>query len=151
MRGSVQLTQLTPNFTLEEMTHSDEAMTLKIENVCPPELLQAMRFTALGMERIRAALLGLGVEVLSGYRSYALNLAVKGSVNSQHMKGEACDFICPRFGQPFDVARRLSSNCRVLGIDQLILEKTWVHVSFSWDPRHEVLTIKNGITIKGLV
>ncbi len=144
------ITRLTPNFTLQEFVHSDTAMIKGIENDLPDELLENAKFTCLGGERIRACLLGLAMELISGYRCADLNKAVNGSERSQHMEALALDFICPRFGQPGDVARRLSANIRVLGIDQLILEKTWVHASFSWSPRYETLTIRNGVTVKGI-
>ncbi len=145
------ITYLTPHFSLEEFTHSDIAMVKGIDNSLPVELLPNAKFTLLGAERSRSCLLGLGMEILSGYRCSEVNTLAGGQKNSQHMQAEAIDFICPRFGKPFDVARRLSVNIRVLGIDQLILEHRWVHLSFNLSPRYEILTFKNGVYISGLV
>ncbi len=122
-----------------------------IDNKLPVELIPNAKFTLLGAERARSCLLGLGMELLSGYRCPEINKMAGGQEHSQHMQAEAIDFICPRFGKPFEIARRLSMNIRVLGIDQLILEKTWVHLSFNLTPRFDVFTIRNGIIINGLV
>ncbi len=94
-----------------------------------------------GLERVRACL-GFPMKILSGYRCDALNEAIGGVRNSQHVTGEACDFICPEFGTPRDVCLFLSQWMRVLGIDQLIYEGKWVHVSFTGMPRHMALTWK---------
>ncbi len=146
----MQLTRLTDNFTLEEMTHSDKALDIGVMNICPPGFYKNLQFTTLGLERIRACLMGFPLQVLSGYRCPDLNAYVGGSKNSQHMTGEAVDFICPKYGSPTDVVIRLQPNMRILGIDQLILEGTWVHASFTWSPRYEVLTKRNGIYVKGI-
>jgi len=70
--------------------------------------------------------------------------------DSQHMRAEACDFIAPRYGSPFNVCRLLEASD--LLFDQLIFEQGWVHASFIriGDPRHTVLTYKDGIYSAGL-
>jgi hypothetical protein len=110
------------------------------------------------MEVVKEILGGKGVRVNSWYRSAAVNKAVGGSKNSSHMRGEAVDFICPRFGTPYDVAKELEKHRAELRFDQLIYEHTWVHISFLIPPalpRLEVLTYipetksyLNGIQLK---
>jgi hypothetical protein len=58
------------------------------------------------------------------------------------MKGEAVDFIAPKYGIPALIAKKLFENVAVLNYDQLIMEQTWVHISFtsSGTPRNELLT-----------
>lgn len=85
--------------------------------------------------------LGHPVLINSWYRNHAVNRAVGGVPNSQHSKGEAVDFRCPRFGSPYEICLALASSD--LPFDQLILEPTWVHISFTCkrSPRGQVLTL----------
>lgn len=138
------------HFSMYEMTYSETAMKLGIDNT-PSELIKKqLEVTMAGLERIRAAL-KYPLKITSGYRCEALNIAVGGSVNSQHLQGLAADFKCPVIGDPRTVAAFLSGKMEMLGIDQLIREHTWVHVSFTLNPRHEVLTYKEGRYIPGIV
>lgn len=99
--------------------------------------------TALNMERVRTLLGDHPIHVNSGFRSPEINRAVGGVVGSAHTFGYAVDFICPGFGSPLEVCRKLSTHLTELGVDQLIEEGTWVHLSFAPSRRREVLT-KNG-------
>ena len=65
------MTRLTPNFTLEELTHSDTALRLGIDNTPPPDIIPNLIVLATGLEAIRAVL-GVPVNVTSGYRCEAL-------------------------------------------------------------------------------
>jgi hypothetical protein len=136
---------LSPHFTLEEMTVSPDAVRHGLDNTPPPSVMPALERTAQGLERVRAALAN-PIIVTSGYRSSAVNALAKGSPNSQHMRGEAADFICPRYGTPVDVAEFLADRLDQFQIDQLILEfGHWVHISFAAMPRHMALSIdRNG-------
>ncbi len=127
------------HFSDTEFFRSDVAMAKGIDNNPPFHLRQAALFTLAGLERIRS-MLGSPIQITSGYRCEQLNRLVGGSASSQHMRCEAVDFICPIFGTPRDICLILSKSMGVLGIDQLIMEGTWVHVSFTHLPRLEVLT-----------
>jgi zinc D-Ala-D-Ala carboxypeptidase len=124
-------TQLTPNFSLEELTLSSTAQRLGIDNTPTPDIVAALTVAANGMEQVRALLGNLPIHVDSGYRCQALNKAVGGAADSAHMEGYAVDFICPAFGAPLAIAHAVSAAG--LAFDQLIMEGTWVHISF--DPR----------------
>jgi zinc D-Ala-D-Ala carboxypeptidase len=139
----------TKNFSLNELTRSRRARELGIANDPPPELYAAIALTLLGCQRIRD-FLGFPVLISSGYRCHVLNVDVGGAEDSQHPKGEAVDFTCPAYGFPEDVAFALSQEMEALGIDQLILEPGWVHVSFTLNPRHEVLRLVGGRYVAGL-
>ena len=84
-------------------------------------------------------LIGMPIHVSSGYRSAAVNKAVKGAANSQHTKGEAADISCKNNGLLF---RLIRDN---FTFDQLIWEfgddnyPAWVHVSYSKKNRKQVL------------
>ena len=127
------------HFSEHELVFSLKALELSIDNTPSEGIKNQLNFTAAGLERIRA-FLGFPMEITSGYRSVALNTAVGGSINSQHCRGEAADFICPLFGTPEQVCLFLEPARYYLGIDQLIMEGSWVHVSFTLDPRYHVLT-----------
>lgn len=129
--------KLSPNFTLEEAVFSSTAVRLGIENYCPDNLLENMETQAKGMELVRAAL-GFPVHVDSWYRCFELNLALHGAATSAHMRGLATDFICRAFGTPLEIARHLVA----MGIkfDKLILEGSWLHISFDSQLRGIVLT-----------
>ncbi len=93
------------------------------------------------MERVRTLLGDQPIVVHSGYRSLEVNNAVGGVGTSAHCRGLACDFVCPAFGTPVEVARAILKSD--LQYDQLILEYRWVHVGLVRDgslSRHEALT-----------
>lgn len=135
---------LSEHFTLEEFVRSQAGERLGIDNDPPADVIERLRFVATQMEKVRA-LLGQSVHIDSGYRSPELNAAVGGAKNSQHMLGEACDFVCPEFGTPLEICRLLTNNADLLQFDQLIWEGSWVHCSFvDHTPRMEVLTWRRG-------
>lgn len=135
---------LSDHFTLEEAVLSQTASRQNILNVPSPAVQVVMVRTAKCMERIRA-LLQSPVIISSWYRSSALNHAVGGVPNSQHISGEAVDFICPAAGSPADICRKIILYPELISFDQLILEHTWIHVSFSAVPtspnRKQVLSL----------
>lgn len=130
---------LSPHFTLEELTHSELALRLGVDNTPPPAIVERLRRTAESMEQVRA-LLGCRIFVSSGFRSERVNVLVGGSPTSQHCKGEAVDFTAPAFGTPRAICQELVAGG--IDFDQLIYEGAWVHVSFVGDraPRRVVRT-----------
>lgn len=130
---------LSTHFTLDELTQSETATRLGIDNSPSDEVVDNLYTTAAGLERIRTVL-DAPVLISSGYRCPKLNSAVHGSKVSQHMRGQAADFRAPKFGTPLQVCMEIVENTGFVDFDCLILEGTWVHVSFSDDPRNEVLT-----------
>jgi Peptidase M15 len=125
-----------------------------VDNTIPNDLRLAIKNTAQKMDIIRR-LLSAPIIVSSWYRSPTLNKLVGGSKTSQHMKGEAVDFICPGFGEPKDVCKHLVNFTKEINFDQLILEHSWVHISFNALPtikqRNQVLSLlKNKKLAHGL-
>ena len=106
--------------------------------------LKALRLLAANvLEPVRAGL-GVPLKVTSGFRSRALNTAIKGSKSSQHMAGEAAD-VRP-LGMDVETAfRKIAAMIREgnLPADQAIVyEKgSFIHLSFtaSRPPRRQVL------------
>lgn len=135
---------LTNNFTLEELVVSQEALRKGLNNTPEKGIFSNLIITAENMELVRSVLHNHPIIISSGYRSPEVNLAVGGSKNSQHMKGEAVDFTCPKFGSPKLIIKAIiASNIQY---DQLILEfNSWVHISFSIANRRQALIIdRNG-------
>lgn len=153
--------QLSAHFYLEEFTLSQIAVREGIDNTPPAAIVEVLRDTAGRMEDVRAALVGSAVSISSGYRCEALERvltrkdferwAVKRNMNptapivwqayfleKAHPKGVAVDFTAPTFGPPAAIVQRLKTTLRQF--DQLILEGSWVHVSFDARCRREVLT-----------
>ena len=138
---------LTPNFSLDELTKSESAARFGIQNIPSPQVKQNMKAVAQQMEKVRL-FLNAPIVVNSMYRSPELNRKIGGSVTSSHVEGWAIDFISPRFGSPEKIARFLVAKFKEAGIkfDQIIMEGTWVHLSFAPKLRGQVLqaTFKNG-------
>lgn len=132
---------LSPHFTLRELSHSQAAERRGIDNSPPPAVVEALRALCLSvLEPLRAAVGPLHVS--SGYRAPALNQVVGGSRSSQHCLGQAADCECFALS-----TRALAEKVIELGLpfDQLILEFAsdsgagWVHVSHRPDNRGQVL------------
>jgi len=133
--------RLTDHFSLDEFTHSQTATRRGIDNTPDKRILDNLKHTAQEMEKVRV-LLGWPIYVSSGYRCPELNKAIGGSDTSQHMSGEAVDFVCPDFGIPLNIANKIASSD--IDFDQLIYEGTWVHISFLAPrrPRRDIMTWK---------
>lgn len=137
--------RISPHFFLHEFTVSQVGERLNLDNTPYGEHHDNIHNLAWKMETVREILGNVPIFITSGYRSQELNKAIGGSSNSQHCKGQAVDFIAPRFGIPKLIAQRLANtNPDELPFDQLIFEGKknggWVHLSFSENPRRSVLT-----------
>ena len=111
------------------MTRSTIAQRQRIENNPTHDDIRRMHYL---MEKcldpIREAW-GNPIAVNSGYRSYALNIAVGGSPSSQHLTGEAADITTGSLGGNqllFDLIQQIGVD-----FDQLIDENEyhWIHIS----------------------
>jgi hypothetical protein len=141
---------LTPHFTLAELTASETAERHGIDNTPTPEHLENLQRLAEFLETVKAALGGKPVMINSAYRGPAVNEKVGGSKSSQHMIGCAADLRIPGMN-PDEVCRAIIAAD--LPFDQLIREfydpaKTaggWTHVSVTntagSTPRKQALII----------
>ena len=148
------MTQVTQNFSLRELTRSETARRMGVENIPTEKEMQNIRKTAEQLEKIREYV-GRGIIITSCFRSERVNKLVGGSPTSAHRFGSAAD--CDAIGMTsFAFAKKLIEMRDVgkLVFDQLILEfpergdGSWVHVGFRWHSpmRNQVLTAKK---IKG--
>lgn len=133
--------QLSKHFSLEEAIFSETAEAKKLDNTPSMAVLERMKFTAAKMELVRELLENKPIRVTSWYRGAEVNKAIGGVPGSQHSLGQAVDFKCLHFGSPRDICLMLRKYKDVLQYDQLILEPTWVHISFTpTHPRMKELT-----------
>jgi len=128
--------KLSEHLDLAEVTRSETAKRKGISNMPTPEHLENFKKLAQNIfEPIRKHF-GVPIHISSGYRSKALNIAIGGSLTSQHCSGEAIDIDMD--GSSNGVTNKMifefiKAN---LNFDQLIFgfekkdKPDWVHVSF---------------------
>ncbi len=85
--------------------------------------------TAELMEQVRATI-GAPVVISSGFRGPRLNQRIGGSKSSQHLRGEACDFVPVGISLLVACAvLRVAVRAGRLRVGQILLERGWIHVS----------------------
>ncbi|WP_136475281.1 D-Ala-D-Ala carboxypeptidase family metallohydrolase [Pseudomonas sp. DG56-2] len=133
---------LSEHFTLAEMTASQSAVRLGIDNSPSVETLDNLRRLCALLEQVRL-LVEKPVLVSSGYRSTELNRIIGGAPQSAHMQGLAADINVPGMS-PATLARCVAGS--PLMFDQLIIEfDQWVHLGLAEGlQRRQLLTIRKG-------
>jgi len=90
---------LSKHLTLGEAIRSETAKRLGIDNSPTPEHLENLQAIAEAIFEPCRTFVGRPLAVTSGYRSQALNKAIKGaSPTSDHCRGAALDLDCDVFG-----------------------------------------------------
>jgi hypothetical protein len=127
--------QLSKSFTLNELTKSQEATRLGIDNTPNEEHILNLKLLCENVLQPIRDYYGMPVSVSSGYRSAKLCEAIGSSSKSQHTKGQAADF------EIFGIANKDLADFIIknLNYDQCILEfwnenepnSGWVHCSFN--------------------
>ena len=124
-------------FTIKELTNSQTARKLGIDNTPTPEIRVKLNTLISALDQIREQY-GKPITVTSGYRCPELNKSVGGAVNpdgtpkSQHCKGEAADLI----GENKSETKKIFEIAKEIGnYDQLLFEtnkggSVWVHISY---------------------
>ena len=128
---------LSANFTLKELTKSDTATRLGLDNTPDDEALENLKTLCEKVLQPVREHFGKSVTVNSAYRSPESNAAVNGSKSSDHCKGMAADIEIVGVANA-DLAQWIMDN---LDYTQLILEfytvgipdSGWVHVSYDPD------------------
>ena len=122
--------RLSKNFALSEITHSNTAKRLGIDNEPTETHLQNMQHLVDDILQPLRDAVG-PIRISSGYRNPSLNRAIGGSRSSQHCKGQALDIQFWEMGQMnnkviYDFI--LDSN---MEFDQMINEFdfAWIHIS----------------------
>ena len=141
--------KLSANFSLAELTKSQTAERMGIDNTPTEEQITSLMLVAQKILQPVRDHYGIGFAPSSGFRSVELCEAIGSSAKSQHAKGEAADFEVPTISN-YELANWIKDN---LEFDQLILEcyksgdpnSGWVHCSVKPDGnRKEVLTYQKG-------
>lgn len=131
--------KLSKNFSLKEMLVTSTG----IANVPTDKEIENMKTLAVKILQPLREYMNRPVIVTSGYRSYEVNKAVKGSKTSQHMRGEAADITAGTRTLNKMMYEFIRDN---LYYDQLINEYNyqWVHVSYTTERtnRKQELVIK---------
>lgn len=149
--------QITEHFSFKELTRSETARRLGLQNVPSAAEMTNIQYTAEQLEKIRAYV-GRGIVVTSCFRSERVNKAVGGSPTSAHRFGLAAD--CDAIGLTSLAFAKEIIKMRDEGkikFDQLILEfpergdGAWVHIGFRRNSpmRNQIMTAtkKNGKTV----
>ena len=149
--------QITEHFSFKELTRSETARRLGLQNVPSDAEMANIQYTAEQLEKIRAYV-GRGIVVTSCFRSERVNKAVGGSPTSAHRFGLAAD--CDAIGLTSLAFAKEIIKMRdeeKIKFDQLILEfpergdGAWVHIGFRRNSpmRNQIMTAtkKNGKTV----
>ena len=142
---------LSANFSLKELTKSDTATRLGLDNTPGEAEIENLRLLCEKVLQPVRDHFGKSVTVNSGYRSPESNAAVNGSKTSDHCKGQAADIEIPGVANA-DLAQWIMDNC---DYTQLILEfytqgipdSGWVHVSF--DPSNLKMQELTAVKVAG--
>ena len=133
--------KLSKNFALSEITHSNTAKRLGIDNEPTETHLQNMQHLVDNLLQPLRDSIG-PIRISSGYRNPSLNRAIGGSSSSQHCKGQALDI---QFWQMGKMMNELIYEWILdsgLEFDQMINEFdfAWIHISLKIkDNRKQVL------------
>lgn len=126
-------------FTIQELTASSTAQARGIDNK-PNAQVQAnlTKLIDAVLDPVRR-IWGRPITVNSGYRCPALNAAVRGVANSQHLTGEAADITTGTREGNRELFEKISRSG--VPFDQLIDESgySWIHISYSGRNRRQVL------------
>lgn len=133
--------KLSKNFALSEITHSNTAKRLGIDNEPTEAHLQNMQHLVDNLIQPLRDAVG-PIRVSSGYRNPELNRAIRGSRSSQHCKGQALDL---QFWEMGKMNNKVIYDWILksgLEFDQMINEFdfAWIHISLKKeDNRNQVL------------
>jgi uncharacterized protein YcbK (DUF882 family) len=134
---------LTPNFTLDELTASESAERNGWDNSPNDAELENLKRLADFLEQVKVVLGGKPIMINSAFRSKKVNDSVGSKDTSQHRIGCAADIRVPGM-TPDEVVRKVIASG--IGYDQVIREfDRWTHISVpnsvDTSPRKQALII----------
>jgi uncharacterized protein YcbK (DUF882 family) len=134
---------LTPNFTLDELTASETAERNGWDNSPNDQELANLKRLADFLEQVKVVLGGKPIMINSAFRSKKVNDSVGSKDTSQHRIGCAADIRVPGM-TPDEVVRKVIASG--IGYDQVIREfDRWTHISVpnsvDTSPRKQALII----------
>ncbi len=130
-------------FSIKELTRSDTANRLKIDNTPSQEVIDNLTALVDNVLDPLRELYGKPIRITSGYRCPRLNKAVGGVSNSQHLTGQAADITLRDKAKNKELFELIQSAH--LPFDQLIDEYgfQWIHCSYSPKHRRQVIYKRN--------
>ena len=141
--------KISKHISYKEAVSSNYAKQYSIKNKPNEEQVENMKLLAEKVFEPLREWVGCPIRVNSMFRSLELNTALKGSITSSHMKGEAMDITSMGCDKEdcktnLDMFHYIKDN---LEFDQLIwefgAEPKWLHVSYNKDKnRKQVLVTK---------
>lgn len=138
---------LSPHFTLEELTHSEAAARNGWDNSPNQEEIANLQRLAYLLEKVKEAVGGKPVMINSGFRSKQVNDSVGSKDSSQHRLGCAADLRVPGMTPKQVVEACIAAS---VPFDQIILEfDAWTHISVPNGPTYAIRGSKMIIDKKG--
>jgi hypothetical protein len=123
---------ITPNFTLDELTASESAERNGWDNTPNDAELENLKRLADMLEQVKVVLGGKPIMINSAFRSKKVNDAVGSKDTSQHRIGCAADLRVPGM-TPDEVVRKVIASG--INFDQIIREfDRWTHISVPNSP-----------------
>lgn len=123
---------ITPHFTLDELTASESAERNGWDNTPNDAELENLKRLADMLEQVKVVLGGKPIMINSAFRSKKVNDAVGSKDTSQHRIGCAADLRVPGM-TPDEVVRKIVASG--INFDQVIREfDRWTHISVANSP-----------------
>ena len=135
--------RISKHISYKEAVGSNYAKQKGIKNKPNEEQVENMKLLAEEVFEPLREWVDAPIKVNSMFRSKELNSAIKGSLKSSHLNGEAMDITSMGGKSNLEMFHYIKDN---LCFDQLIWEfgkePKWLHVSFSKNNRQQVLVTK---------
>ena len=135
--------RISKHISYKEAVGSNYAKQKGIKNKPNEEQVENMKLLAKEVFEPLREWVDAPIKVNSMFRSKELNSAIKGSLKSSHLKGEAMDITSMGGKSNLEMFHYIRTE---LDFDQLIwefgAEPKWLHVSFSKNNRKQVLVTK---------
>ena len=141
---------MTEHFTFEELTNTSNVELLEANRESAKAFMKQLKYVAGTLEEIRAVL-GVALDMSSGYRNPKLNKVVGGSPTSGHTKALCGDSV-PRMDvkKAFDIL--LKNKDKLPSVKKVILESfgggIWLHIETKTEANQpqQFFTTSNGKT-----
>lgn len=120
---------LSPHFTFKELTVTSKTKYKLLNRLLAKEYVNNLALLANYVLEPARAILNRPLIITSAYRCPALNKEIGGSTTSQHLNGTAADFKIATKALSLESAFVKLKESPFLHYGQLILEKSWLHIS----------------------
>lgn len=127
MQNTENTIKFSPNFTLEELIKTSQSVYTAQNIAYGAKYMPELKLLANYILEPTRAVLKTPLIITSGLRCAGLNAALGGAKNSQHLYGQAADFV--PLGIDIRQAFAIIKNSGLISYGQLILEDGWLHIS----------------------